>query len=117
MCFLVLALIGPYSNTLFRAVLAKDALYSLIAKYPPAHPLAAVIPIGLATHFLVFPPTHRVTIVRVIGVWIGNAIAVGTTEELLFRSVLFRGLAARLPKRLWWVALLLSSLMFGLWHW
>lgn len=38
-------------------------------------------------------------------------------QELLFRCLLYQGIQRRLPEKQWWVALLISSVMFGLWHW
>lgn len=79
--------------------------------------LLTVVPVGLGLKFLAFPPTKAPTVGDVFGTWFGNFVAVGIVEELLFRCLLYRGIASYLPEKRWWVALLLSSVAFGLWHW
>lgn len=73
------------------------------------------IPIGLAIHFLTFPPTTTLRLSAVILHFIGLFLTVAIPEELFFRGILQNGLDKHLrnPR----LALVLASLAFGLMHW
>ncbi len=76
---------------------------------------AIAIPIGLATHFLTFPPTTPFSVGAVILHTVGLFLTVAIPEELFFRGILQNGIEKHLhnPR----LALVLASLAFGLMHW
>ncbi len=76
---------------------------------------AIVIPIGLAIDFLQFPPSQAPQWSAVVAAFVGLFLTVALPEELFFRGILLHGLDQMLRRR--WLALLLSSLAFGLMHW
>ncbi len=83
-----------------------------------------IIPIGLATHFLRFPPSQPVRVVAVLLSFVGIFLTVAVPEELIFRGILQNGLGKdflRMTKldaqTAQWTALLVASIIFGLFHW
>jgi len=79
---------------------------------------AVVVPLGLLTGFLNWPPAHIPTFAQVFTLWLENVLTVAITEELFFRVVLMNGINVSV-KNNWsgWFGILVSSLCFGLMHW
>ncbi|MFQ5398324.1 MAG: type II CAAX prenyl endopeptidase Rce1 family protein [Anaerolineae bacterium] len=76
---------------------------------------AIVIPIGLAIDFLSWPPSSTPAVSAVVAHAVGLFLTVAIPEELFFRGILLHGLDQMMKRR--WLALLVSSLAFGLMHW
>lgn len=76
---------------------------------------AIAIPVGLATHFLTFPPTAPFRPVAVASHFMGLFLTVAIPEELFFRGILQNGIEKHLRNSR--LALGLASLAFGLVHW
>ena len=76
---------------------------------------AIVIPIGLAIHFLTFPPSKTPTLLGIVARFVGLFLTVALPEEMFFRGILLHGLD-QISKRRGWM-LFLSALAFGLMHW
>ena len=74
-----------------------------------------VIPVGLAIHFLTFPPSHTPTLMGVAAHFVGLFLTVALPEEIFFRGILLHGLDQMTQRRGW--TLLLVSVAFGLMHW
>ncbi len=76
---------------------------------------AIVIPVGLAIDFLSFPPSEPIRLIPVLASAVGIFLTVALPEELFFRGILLHGLDQMVERR--WLAMLISSLAFGLMHW
>ena len=76
---------------------------------------AIIVPIGLAIDFIQFPPSETPTVLSVVAAFIGLFLTVALPEELFFRGILLHGLDQMMERR--WLALLISSVAFGLMHW
>ncbi|MBI5367144.1 MAG: CPBP family intramembrane metalloprotease, partial [Planctomycetes bacterium] len=76
---------------------------------------AALIPIGLALHFLHFPPSRTADPWEVAATFLGLFFTVALPEELFFRAVLQNGLERGLRRPA--AAAVLAALAFGLMHW
>lgn len=74
-----------------------------------------IVPVGIVTKFLVWPPPPGVTALFVIGGWLENVFTIALTEELFFRGILYNGVRELTGRR--WVAVIFASLCFGLMHW
>jgi len=79
---------------------------------------AVVVPLGLLTGFLQWPPAEIPTFWQVFTLWWENVLTIAITEELFFRVVVMNGLNMTV-KNNWneWFGLIASSLWFGLMHW
>jgi len=78
---------------------------------------SVVIPIGLWTGFLVWPPSQIPTVIDVFTLWFENVLTVAITEELFFRMVIMNGINQTWPSSRGWKGLFISSIIFGLMHW
>ncbi len=99
----------------------KDIKVGIIATLVFA---AIIIPIGLLTHFLRFPPSNPIMLTGVILGFVGIFLTVAVPEELIFRGILQNGLAKDFlnmtkldAQSARWTALLVASIIFGLFHW
>lgn len=89
----------------------RDALVGLGALAVLA---LVLVPVGVATGFLqVHGPRHEAREIALATV--GILVTIALPEEVLFRGILDPGLQATLDRPL--VSLVVSSLLFGLWHW
>jgi len=78
---------------------------------------AIIIPVGLYTGFLHWPPEHIPTFIEVFTLWLENVLTVAITEELFFRMVIMNGINQTFPSKSGFYGLLISAGMFGLMHW
>jgi membrane protease YdiL (CAAX protease family) len=78
--------------------------------------LIVVLPIGVATGFL-HMPTHPPAVGTFVAGFLFNVISVSIIEELLFRAIIQAALKKFFDQERWWIATLISSVLFGLWHW
>ncbi len=90
----------------------KDILIALIATAVFA---VIIIPIGLAIHFLTFPPSKPPHFIPALLMFVGLILTVAIPEELFFRGLLLHGLDQMYNRP--WLVLLGVSLAFGLMHW
>jgi len=78
---------------------------------------AIVIPLGLYSGFLHWPPENVPTFIEVFTLWLENVLTVAITEELFFRMIIMNGINQTFPTQSGIYGLLVSASMFGLMHW
>lgn len=78
--------------------------------------LLVVVPAGVATGFL-HMPTGPPSAGTFVAGFLFNVISVSIIEELLFRAIIQAALKRLFDKKKWWMSTLISSILFGLWHW
>jgi hypothetical protein len=76
---------------------------------------AIAIPIGLATGFIAFSPKLH-SALKILGTTVSILFAIGIPEELLFRGIIHNLIQRRLGAKKVWMALTISSLIFGAAH-
>ncbi len=95
--------------------LAPDGKDVLVALTALALIMVLVIPPGLLSGFLTFAIPDSFKITKHTAHFIGLFLTVALPEELFFRGILLKGLYELFTTK--WIALLISSLAFGLMHW
>lgn len=91
---------------------AKDIAAALLVTVVT---LLVLLPLAMALDFISYNPPDSFILWEAVGRFIGLLFTVAIPEELFFRGVLMMLLLA-FTKKLW-LAILLSSLFFGICHW
>jgi len=76
---------------------------------------AIIVPLGLVSGFLEWN-LHADSFWEVASFWVENFTTVALIEELYFRAVLLNLIEQAMPSRRKWVGIVVSSIVFGLWH-
>jgi len=78
--------------------------------------LGIIVPLGILSGFLHWPPSETPSALDVISLWWENVLTVAITEELFYRVILFNGINHTWPSKYNWKGFVFSSIMFGLMH-
>eukprot|EP01112_Ceratiomyxa_fruticulosa_P012999 TRINITY_DN3631_c0_g2_i1.p1 TRINITY_DN3631_c0_g2~~TRINITY_DN3631_c0_g2_i1.p1 ORF type:complete len:369 (-),score=34.68 TRINITY_DN3631_c0_g2_i1:63-1169(-) len=100
-------------NYRFWPLSIKELCVALVGPLPL---IILIVPIGLLSGFLHWPPSRTPVFWEIPAFYIENFTTVAITEELFFRAIIMNTVDELIPSRRGWLGVIIANVLFGIWH-